>query len=352
MEHLSSPEQLQEHYHQAVELAYIVADTLSVASLKQLWEHSDFSTLDKQMLQMLRRGVDTVKEKTADALVAEMHTTREQATQSLVKYEPHKVSALAPLFRKRLDKMRKLFAIPQVRQLYFSEFHQRKDHREILANGKEGLEQVRAVEQEIQETKKQRHLLMVEKFFTGVKMSDVEKSTINEELVELEETLQTLHTKKHTLLQMRETATLWRLEKLKKMKRKDGYVMTPTRQSIFNIAVDQFLEGNHILLKGDTGTGKTAIAIQISKYLEELSAGKIQTLQIDGKKLEAEAKDPEKLRKAEQLVFSGNPFTTQSDLIGKDKLKGTIEMEFQYSKLLTAFMTGRVLILDELDSIP
>ena len=92
--------------------------------------------------------------------------------------------------------------------------------------------------------------------------------------------------------------------------------------------------------------------MQIAKYIEELSEGKIKTMRIDGKKLEQEAKDPEKLKKAEQMVFSGNPFTTQGDLIGKSKLKGDIEMEFQYSKLLTAFMEGRVIILDELDSIP
>jgi MoxR-like ATPase len=193
---------------------------------------------------------------------------------------------------------------------------------------------------------------MLEKFFKGVKMSDFEKSTINEALIEIDDQLSALVEQKDALLQTRETATVWRLDQLRSMKRKDGYVMTPSRQSIFDNAVEKFLEGNHILLKGDTGSGKTAIAVQIAKYIEELSEGKIKTMQIDGKKLEKEARDPEKLRKAEQMVFSGNPFTTQSDLIGKSKLIGDIEMEFQYSKLLTAFMEGRVLIFDELDSVP
>ncbi|MDR0649902.1 MAG: AAA family ATPase [Candidatus Peribacteria bacterium] len=198
---------------------------------------------------------------------------------------------------------------------------------------------------------------MLEKFFKGVKMTDIEKSTINEALIEIDDQLSALAQQKYDLLEnpataKQETATVWRLEKLKRMKRKDGYVMTPSRQSIFDNAVEKFLEGNHILLKGDTGSGKTAIAVQIAKYIEELSAGKIKTMQIDGKKLEAEAKDPETLRNIKQMVFSGNPFTTQSDLIGKSKLKGAIEMEFQYSKLLTAFMEGRVLIFDELDSVP
>ncbi|MDR0282835.1 MAG: AAA family ATPase [Candidatus Peribacteria bacterium] len=337
-----------------MELAYLVADSLSLVSLRELWKRSDFSVLDKEMFHMLRGGSEKGKEKTASELVTAMSEKIQESTSTteLVKYD-----LLAPFFRKRLKKMRELFADPEVRKEFFKGFNDRKEHREVLATGKKDVEQVKQLDVELKNLTKQKHTLMLEKFFKGVKMSDIEKSTINEALIDIDDQLSNLESQKYSLLKNpntahRETATVWRLEELKKMKRRDGYVMTPSRQSIFNNAVEKFLEGNHILLKGDTGSGKTAIAVQIAKYIEELSAGKIKTMQIDGKKLESEAKDPEKLRKTEQMVFSGNPFTTQSDLIGKSKLKGDIEMEFQYSKLLTAFMEGRVLIFDELDSVP
>jgi hypothetical protein len=131
---INSPEQLQSAYHQAVELAYLVTDTLSITSLKELWKRSDFSALDKEMLRMLRSGSERGKEKTASELVEAMHNEakKSSSTTALVIYDP-----LTPLFQKRLKKMRELFAKAEVRREFFKGFNDRREHREVLALGKE-----------------------------------------------------------------------------------------------------------------------------------------------------------------------------------------------------------------------
>ncbi|MDR0649901.1 MAG: hypothetical protein LBG59_00400 [Candidatus Peribacteria bacterium] len=133
----SNPDQLQSAYHQAVELAYLVVDTLSIASLKELWKRSDFSALDKAMLRMLRRGSEKTQERTASKLVEAMHNeTKSISPTALVKYNPLVEDPLTPLFQKRLKKMRTLFADPEVREAFFSGFTDRKEHWELLALGK------------------------------------------------------------------------------------------------------------------------------------------------------------------------------------------------------------------------
>ena len=45
----------------------------------------------------------------------------------------------APLFQKRVKRMRELFADPEVRKEFFKGFKKRGAHREVLATGKEGV---------------------------------------------------------------------------------------------------------------------------------------------------------------------------------------------------------------------
>jgi primosomal protein N' len=215
------------------------------------------------------------------------------------------VTRLDTLSYRRLKRMRELFMDTDIRACYMDEFKKRKGHFEILAKGKEGEKDVQKLDKKIKDKTKEKHQRLLEKFFQGTQLSELDESNINAEIETLEEDIIALKAQKDQLLQNQDVALVDRLTELKAMKGKNGYVMTKSREDLFNEAVEQFLAGNHILLKGDTGSGKTALAGEVISYIEELSEGKISILKVDGKKLEQEARDPEFLRRQEIMVFSG-----------------------------------------------
>jgi MoxR-like ATPase len=83
-------------------------------------------------------------------------------------------------------------------------------------------------------------------------------------------------------------------------------------------------------------------------------AKNMQKQEISGRSLGQELSAKENNHAFEEFisVISGSAGTSIADFIGKWKLEGSVNMKFQYGQLIDAFIKGKVILIDEIDSIP
>jgi primosomal protein N' len=297
---------------------------------------------------MLGRGSKKIAEITAEELSVSLNS--DTPTDNSLKSRRLDFLQKKPLSQENyiatLKRMRELYAIPEVREYYLTELEKRKADFETLSLGKAGAEQVAELDREMWEIKKQKYQAMVEKYILNVhgKLSDIERENLDRYVREADQLIkETAGEREQLRTQNRETAIASRLADMLKLSN-NNYKITNSIQDIMDHVMEKLCAGNHVLVYGDTGTGKTAVAREIGKAMSELLGEPVEILKKSDIIQEMEAID-----KAYE-VLSVSSSTTPTDFIGKMGLEGQIKTKFSYGKVLKAFIEGKICIIDEIDS--
>ena len=162
------------------------------------------------------------------------------------------------------------YSIKEVQQIIDKEIAERKMHFVDLLEWYKQLPYVMDLDRKIEECKSIVQQIRMKAYFEGRKDIDhKEERIIKFKLGQTEE----FEREKSTLLEWsKELAIVYRLEQLKNYRKQfeyQGFVMLPSRQKIYDEILWEVLNGNSTLITWHTGTGKTVLAVKISKNLQE-----------------------------------------------------------------------------------
>ena len=255
-----------------------------------------------------------------------------------------------------IDAIRKLYADPEVREIYFDEYESRKDDLDLLRRWYKQLGKVQKIDDIISKAKDKILGIRIAAFAANRQLSPNEIIHITK----LHEAISQQESEKKNMLKIREIATAYRHQQLKTYKHQmdtEWFVITPSRVKIIDEIIEKILLGQNVLLTGPTGTGKTVLAIQAVKTIAARLHIWLEAVQ--GKALAHELQnnpDAEKLLDEFVVVLSGHAGITPSEFIAKMWLKwddkwGT-QTYTQLGKVLKAFVDGNIPIIDEIDLIP
>ena len=254
-----------------------------------------------------------------------------------------------------MDRIRELYSQDKVRTLYESEMQKRKEDFEILKNGYDSIKEILEIDKIIEQAKDKILSIRIKSFQERRKISPKEMVVINK----IKEHIELKELEKLELLSHRETATVYRLETLRKYIKQletTGYIKTPSLEKLIEKTIDKVLLGKNVLLTWPTGTGKTVLAIEAVKTIAKKL--NLQVDEISGKKLWEELKDWKNIKELDEFVevLSWHAGITPSEFISKIKLqtdgKWWTETVSELGKILKSFVNGNIPIIDEIDLIP
>lgn len=166
------------------------------------------------------------------------------------------------------------YSISEVRNIIDKEIAERKMHFVDLLEGYKQLPYVLDLDRKINDAKEFILDIRMKSYFEWKKDIDYKQERIiNLKLSQIEE----FEVQKKTLLEdkttwSKELAIVYRLEQLKEYRRQfeeHWFVMLPSRQKIYDEILEEVLNGNSVLITWHTGTGKTVLAVRISKKLQK-----------------------------------------------------------------------------------
>lgn len=166
------------------------------------------------------------------------------------------------------------YSIKEVQQIIDKEIAERKMHFVDLLEWYKQLPYVMDLDRKIEECKTLVQQIRMKAYFEWRKDIDhKEERIIKFKLEQTEE----FEKEKSALLQdkntwSKELAIVYRLEQLKNYRKQfehQWFVMLPSRQKIYDEILWEVLNGNSTLITWHTGTGKTVLAVKISKNLQE-----------------------------------------------------------------------------------
>lgn len=174
-----------------------------------------------------------------------------------------------------------------------------------------------------QEAKKEEFQIVRQAHATGwIEQDRDDISTLHTRMQALDNIVSTLSHTPEGALQVR-TATLQEYRD----QLREGFAFTPSRTQLSDHIQDVLQNTNAILLTGPTGTGKTELAVHMTRMLY--------------------GEDPE--------IIRGNPNVQESTIVGQTGLKGTekgsTETTFEAGPLVRAMERGVPLIVDEYNLI-
>ncbi len=166
------------------------------------------------------------------------------------------------------------YSTKEVQYMIDQEISQRKMHFVDLLEWYKQLPYAMDLDRKIAECKQIVQDIRMKAYLEGRKDVDhKEERVIQFKLNQVQE----FEKQKHVLLEDKKTwskelAIVYRLEQLKEYRRQfetQGFVMLPSRQRIYDEIMEEVLNGNSTLITWHTGTGKTVLAVKISKNLQE-----------------------------------------------------------------------------------
>ncbi len=249
-----------------------------------------------------------------------------------------------------LERIRELYSNEDVRSLYLDELNKRKDKFEIINNWKKGVFEILKIESTIKKAEKIILSLRIKSFISGKSLNPAEVSKIKQ----IQKKIKQEERKINQLLNSRENATVYRLNKLKSWKKEledSGFVTFESRKKIIDCVTEKLLMGENILLAWPTWTGKTVLAVKAVESLNR-SYSDISWKSLINDIRSASPKKNSWIVDDFAMVLSGHSWITASDFIAKPALKWEIETTTELWKLLKAFVEWKVPIIDEIDLIP
>ncbi|HMY81049.1 MAG TPA: hypothetical protein PK048_04385, partial [Candidatus Absconditabacterales bacterium] len=156
-------------------------------------------------------------------------------------------------------------------------------------------------------------------------------------------------------LQFQETSAVtnyYRRRDIAHRTRRDEFIIFEERETKINKAIDHLTRGEHCLIEGPTGTGKTVIAKEIAARVEK-RLGKTAYI-ADGPTI-SKINSPEKFNEIMNKIvrlYSGHSRSNAQDLAVKLGMEGDIEIVEQLVGMLRAIHEGVPFIIDEIDLIP
>lgn len=158
-------------------------------------------------------------------------------------------------------------------------------------------------------------------------------------------------------VESREVASMVRVEQLLDYRRQKQkwFVNFPSRESIMEEIHEAMLSGKSTLITGATGTGKTVLAVQVARQLQNKRV-ELNWDMIYAQQLSDELKNnPDYVH-----VLSGNANMTVGEIIAKIGIKTVddgkwgkvMETSTQLGKILKAYSEGKIPIFDEIDLVP
>jgi len=173
-----------------------------------------------------------------------------------------------------INTMIRNYSIQEVKNIIDKELNERKMHFVDLLEWYRQLPYALDLDIKIHECEDFILHIRMKSYFKGKKdINSNEEKVINMKLKQIKK----FKEQKQALLEdnqtwSKELAIVYRLEQLKNYRRQfeqQGFVMLPSRQKIFDEIFWEVLNGNSTLITGHTGTGKTVLAVKISKSLQE-----------------------------------------------------------------------------------
>ncbi len=227
-----------------------------------------------------------------------------------------------------LERIRELYSNEDVRSLYLDELNKRKDKFEIINNWKKGVFEILKIESTIKKAEKIILSLRIKSFISGKSLNPAEVSKIKQ----IQKKIKQEERKINQLLNSRENATVYRLNKLKNWKKEledSGFVTFESRKKIIDEWIENIIMWENVILTWATWTWKTVLALKILKILYPDYSPR---------------------------VISWHSWITTSEFIAKPILKSDWKWWTttwtQLWKLLKSFVEWSIPVIDEIDLIP
>jgi len=276
----------------------------------------NWSAEDVKFLKQLRRWKEWISTYTSqklwDTLNNDSEATNTDSLELLINQD---------ISDTEIDTIKKLYADPEVRQIYLDEYESRKDDLDLLRRWYKQLGKVQKIDDIISKAKDKILGIRISAFATGRQLSPNEIIHITK----LHEAISQKEEEKQNILNIREIATAYRHQQLKVYKHQmdtEWFVITPSRVKIIDEIIEKVLLGQNVLLTWPTGTGKTVLAIQAVKTIAARLHIWLETVQ--GKSLAHELQnnpDADKLLDEFVVVLSWHAGITPSEFIAKMWLK-------------------------------
>lgn len=260
-----------------------------------------------------------------------------------------------------IDKIIKLYNIPEIRDLYKNELIERRDKFDLLYEWNKRLSEVVSCDNLIEKWKEEIISIKAKAWRDHRKTTPDDNFNIKEINLWIKEEI----LKKSELLKERPIATVYRnyiLRKYKTQLNDFWFVITKSRQEIIDKIIEQIFAWNNILLVWPTGTWKTALWIKAIQLISKMIWKQDNVSEISGQNLLHEMNSVEKQKNILDTidnfvyVLSGHAGITPSEFIAKTKLRSDwkwwTETYTELWKVLKAFVEWSIPLIDEMDLIP